>query len=188
MTQPRTARAIPPVSTGESESKPTSEVNVNQSIKRGHKSPTKQYVLRIAGLVAAGVVVYGLLFVWQGRQAYADTGDTAVAEEVSSEPVEEPLEDAEATSGSRLSQAFDFLVKGDSSAIVKAASDELEARQQAADEREAVILTREAELSEAEAATAAALEKAQSEMETMLRERSALQDCVLGAIRQEKKE
>jgi len=135
-------------------------------------------VKRIIGVIGLFVLGYVGLMLYQ-NQAHA-------AEPVSDVPVEgtvTPVEPVEPEAGSsRFSQAFDLIFKGDSRQIVAEANAELEARMQAADEREEAISKREVELAEAEAATAVAKAEATAKAKATASAHKALSECVLHAI------
>lgn len=143
------------------------------------QSTVSSAVRKTVALVLTAALVYGLVFLFIDQRAQAAEPAADVPIEGVVTPVEEP---APETGSNRFSQAFDLIFKGDSREIVAEANAELEARMQAADEREAAIAKREVELAEAENATAAAKYDATVQAERTAKAHKALTDCVLTAI------
>lgn len=153
--------------------------------------PVKRWAFRVFGLIVAASAAYICLALWQANTAQASEGDAPVVEEVAEPLAEEPVK------GSRFSQAFDLIFKGDSREIVAEANAELEQRMKAADAREAALAEAEAAHAEKVAAEVEQLESAYAEAEAArdaakaqeaeaTRQREALAQCVLGAMGQKK--
>jgi hypothetical protein len=162
------------------EAKMADPKNAPKPIEQTSVSPALR---RIVGVIAAAAVAYGALWFYAQR-AHAEEPVAPPAEVTE---VAASDEDAEAESGSRLSQAFDFLVRGDSSQIVAAASEELDRRTKAVEQREAAAVEREVELAKAEAMAESARDKADAELAEARRQHEALTQCVLQAVKAEGK-